>query len=323
MSQYDKGDQNPQDSVFFPDTISRLAVAEIERQRESADTALSAGLDNLDRKMTPMRGGELIPILGYTSNYKSGFMSALVENAVKQLKNDNEIIVVCSWEDSVEDRGIWDIAGMARLDTTALDQGRVGDAEWGRLMDAAIARADVPIYYIGHSDQDLRRRPRLTLTQVWRVLEHLYSYHGKQARLIALDYLQRIRPDSYAGSRRVDMMNIVDMAKDMAIAFNVPVLLGTQAGRDVKQLAAPKMPQLEHAQETSNIEQSAGKFFSVCMPTKNGLVDGERFEFAGKMLTARDSLLLVSLLKQKRGMAPLHYAFEIDFKTHRLIPTEA
>jgi replicative DNA helicase len=295
-------------------------VQEIDRLRNNTDTALMSGLNNLDKKLTPMRGGELIPILGYTSNYKSGFMAALTENAVSQLQAANEIIVVCSWEDSVEDRGIWDLAGMSRIDTTAMDRGEISDGEWKRLLDASIKRAETPIYYIGHSDQDLRRRPRLSLPQVWQVLEHLYSYHGKQARLIALDYLQRIRPENMRRDWRVAMMETVDTAKDMAIAFNVPTLLGTQASRSVKTLAPPRMPGMEHALETSNIEQSAGKFFSLAMPIKNGIADGESFQHAGRTCICRNNLVLVDLLKQKRGEAPLSMAFEIDFKTHKMSP---
>ncbi|MBV6343545.1 hypothetical protein HWQ67_18400 [Candidatus Magnetobacterium casensis] len=151
------------------------------------------------------------------------------------------------------------------------------------------------------------------------VLDHLYNYHGKQARLIVLDYLQRIRPSNERRDWRVAMMDTVDRAKDMAIAYNVPVLLGTQASRKTRELANPKMPMLEHAQETSNIEQSASKFFSVCIPHKT-MTEGDTFDYAGRMFKVSKNLLLVALLKQKRGPAPAYFAFEIDYTTHTLTP---
>ena len=310
----------PENSAFFPDTIARLTVQELKKLREEKSLGIMSGYSNIDKVLTPFRGGELVPVLGYTNNFKSGFMSMLCNNAIPQLKPDsNEIIIACSWEDSVEDRGIWDLAEMTHMDTTALDRGEFGDLEWKKLLDASLKRADKPIYYIGHSDQDMRRRPRLSLPQVWQVLEHLYSYHGKQCRMIALDYLQRIRPDKDRRDWRVAMMEIVDIAKDMAIAFNVPVLLGTQAGRKVRDLADPKMPQIEHAQETSNIEQSAGKFFSLCLPHKT-MNTGESFDFAGGTFVVSDNLLLIGLLKQKRGVAPRYFAFHIDWTTHVMTP---
>lgn len=316
---------NPADSAFFPDTISRLTVQELKKLRTEQEEGklFKSGLDNIDKVLTPFRKGELVPILGYMNNYKSAFMSYLCNYAATQINpDDNEIIVTCSWEDSVEDRGIWDLAEMTQLDTTALARGEFSDLEWKKLIDASLERADKPIYYIGHSDQDLRRRPRLSLPQVWQVLEHLYSYHGKQARMVALDYLQRIRPDKERNNWRVAMMEIVDTAKDMAIAFGAPVLLGTQAGRKSQDLAVPRLPQVEHAQETSNIEQSAGKFFSLCLPHKTMTI-GEPFDFAGGSFKVTENLLLIGLLKQKKGPAPKYFAFHVDWTTHELTPYKA
>jgi replicative DNA helicase len=312
-------DFKPEDHVFFPDTISRLTVQELKKLREDQGNEIMSKLENIDKVMTPFRGNELIPVLGFTNNYKSGLMNTLSKHAAQQLTESNEIVVVCSWEESVEDKGIWDIAEMSGMDTTALDRGEFTDTQWKKILDASIERADKPIYFIGHSDQDMRRRPRLNLEQVWHVLDHLYDYHGKKARMIVLDYLQRIRPISDRRDWRVAMMETVDKAKDMAIAFNVPVVLGTQASRKTRDLANPKMPLLEHAQETSNIEQSASKFFSLCLPIKT-MIEGEMVEYAGRSFKVTKNLLFVALLKQKRGPAPAYFAFDVDYSTHVLTP---
>ena len=137
--------------------------------------------------------------------------------------------------------------------------------------------------------------------------------------MIGLDYLQRMPAANQRRDFRISMMENVDISKDMSMAFNSTVLLGTQAGRIVRTLPNPKMPQLEHAQETSNIEQSASKFFSVCLPYKTMTV-GETFNYAGEMFTVSENLLLVGLLKQKRGLAPRYFAFNVDWTTHTLTP---
>jgi len=309
----------PQNSLFFPETIARLTIQELKKFRADSERVIMSGLPNIDKVMTPFRAGELIPVLGFTNNYKSAFMKTLATNAASQLEDPKEAVIICSWEDSVEDAGIWDLAEMTHLDTTALDRGEFTDSDWKKLMDASMKRADTPIYYIGHSDQDMRRRPRLSLAQVWQVLEHLYTKHGIQARMIVLDYLQRIRPSTGRRDWRVSMMETVDIAKDMAIAFNVPVILGTQAGRKSRDLANPKMPMLEHAQETSNIEQSASKYFSLCLPIKT-MFEGDVFDYAGRSFTVTKTLLLAALLKQKRGPAPVYFAFDVDYTTHTLTP---
>lgn len=316
---YNDKDFDPNNSLFFPETIARLTIQELKKFRAESERVIMSGLQNIDKVMTPFRAGELIPVLGFTNNYKSAFMKTLANNAAAQLQDPNEAIIICSWEDSVEDAGIWDLAEMTHLDTTALDRGEFSDGDWKTLMDASLERADKPIYYIGHSDQDLRRRPRLSLAQVWQVLEHLYTKHRIQPRMLVLDYLQRIRPSEGRRDWRVSMMETVDIAKDMAIAFNVPVLLGTQAGRKSRDLAQPKMPLLEHAQETSNIEQSASKYFSLCLPIKT-MSEGETFDYAGRSFMTKKDLLLVALLKQKRGPAPVYFAFNVDYTTHTLTP---
>lgn len=316
---YNDKDFKPENSLFFPETISRLTIQELKKFRAESERVIMSGLPNIDKVMTPFRAGELIPVLGFTNNYKSAFLKKLANNASEQLADSKEAIIVCSWEDSVEDEGIWDLAEMTRLDTTALDRGEFGEDDWKKLMDASLERADKPIYYIGHSDQDMRRRPRLSLAQVWQVLDHLDTKHQIKPRMLILDYLQRIRPSTARNDFRVSMMETVDIAKDMAIAFNVPVLLGTQAGRKSRDLAQPKMPLLEHAQETSNIEQSASKYFSLCLPIKT-MSEGETFDYAGLQFTVKKDLLLVALLKQKRGPAPVYFAFNVDYTTHTLTP---
>lgn len=317
MSDNGKEQFNPNNSFYHPDQISRLTIGALKKLKDGEDIRLVTGIPDIDKVMNPMRSGYLVPVLGYTNNYKSGFMSIICNNAVPQLQEENEIIVVANWEDSVEDKGIWDLAGMTQIDTTAMDRGELSDSEWKRLLDASIDRAELPIYYIGHSDQDMRRRPRLSLPQVWQILDHVYDYHGKKARLIALDYLQRIRPHTHRRDWRVSMMENVDMAKDMAIAFGCPVLLGTQAGRVVMSQAGVKLPQMHHAMETSNIEQSSNAFFSLCIPAKTEML-GDTVNFLSRNFVVKQELLFAGLLKQKRGPAPTYFAFHIDYSTHTL-----
>jgi len=116
------------------------------------------------------------------------------------------------------------------------------------------------------------------------------------------------------------MMEIVDLATDMAIAFGTPVMLGTQAGRQVLERRW-KLPQMHDAQETSNIEQSASAFLSLYMPAKTHAV-GSVIEIAGQQVTVTKDLLIVALLKQKDGPAPHYFLFRIDFATNKLHPVD-
>jgi replicative DNA helicase len=246
-------------------------------------------------------------------------MNAIARNAAAQCL-DNECVVIANWEDSVEDNGIWNLAGATQIPMTAIERGELTPAQLTKLEKAAIQQAKVPIFWAGHSDVDLRRRDRMTILDVWKLLESLVDEHKRKPVLVVLDYLQRIKPHT-KHDHRLNMMAIVDAAKDMSIAFNVPILLGTQAGRALMSEAAPRIPKMHHAQETSNIEQSASAFISCCFPIKT-IEEGEQFSVGGKTFTVTPNLLIVSILKQKRGPAPIMGAFNVDFSTHKLYPVE-
>ena len=100
---------------------------------------------------------------------------------------------------------------------------------------------------------------------------------------------------------------MVNRAKDCAISFGCPVLLGVQAKREVAD-RTDKMPQQNDAQESSNVEQTPDKVITLWYPHKT--------EDAGDVVTTKryvdkkivteewevsPNLLLVGLPKQKMG----------------------
>jgi len=250
-------------ATVFAEEVDRY----LRRLKDDRERNVRTGLADIDKAMNPMRPGQLIPVLGYTNNYKTGLMNIIARNVAQECQ-ENECVVVANWEDSVEDNGIWNLAGMTQISTTAIERGELSAADLLRMERSAVDVAKVPIFWVGHSDIDMRRRGRMTIMDVWAMMERLIDVHKRKPRLLVLDYLQRIKPHSGGGDHRIGMMQIVDVAKDMAIAFGVPVLLGTQAGRSLMSAAPPKLPQMHHAQETSNIEQSASAFLSTCFPAK-------------------------------------------------------
>jgi hypothetical protein len=78
---------------------------------------------------------------------------------------------------------------------------------------------------------------------------------------------------------------------------------------------------LEDGQETSNLEQSADKFLSVWMP-KN--------DYPGQMIAApnggeimvTDNLLILGIMKQKFGKAPLTMYLHVKPETNEIYPME-
>lgn len=152
----------------------------------------------------------------------------------------------------------------------------------------------------------------MTMSDVARALDFLVNDATDtrwNVKMIVLDYLQRIRPDPQDGdSKREQMMEAVNRAKDCAIAYGCPVVLGVQTGRQVMS-REDKTPTIDDGQETSNIEQSSDKMFGVWYPIKT---EPEGSKLGKANLTVDKHLLVVRLLKQKLGPAPETFALFID-----------
>jgi replicative DNA helicase len=305
--------------IYTPQDAGNLALQMIDTLRKDAGGGVRSGIPDLDKILLPLRASELITVLGYTSHYKSGFMNWLSKQAIKTIdpEDTDSVVIRVTWEQSVEEDTISWLAGDANLSVSNLARGLVDESEWTKLNASGTRRAAVPMWIVGHSQQDnkerRRARPRMTMTDVGLATEMIASgdlTNGvrKTVRMVVLDYLQRIRPDPQDGdTKREQMMEAVNRAKDCAIAYGCPVVLGVQVGRQVTD-RIDKTPRIDDGQETSNIEQSSDKVFSLWYPMKT--------EPLGAMLPGgvevTKNLLILKLLKQKLGEAPATFALWVD-----------
>lgn len=305
--------------IFSPQEVAQRTVAVIQDRVTTAGMGVRTGLDELDAKLNPQRPGELRLVVGYTSNYKSGLMSYIARHNARRWAADGSgrVVITVTWEQSVEEQGAVDIGQLTGLSVMSMMRGELAQAELTRLVQGAIARGALPWWVFGHSVQDRERRPRLSLTDVANLLAYLVDEQQQAPGLIVLDYLQRIKPEG-GDTLREKYMQIVDRCKDMSLSFGVPVTLGTQAGRQVKERKF-KMPMLEDIQETSNGEQSADSVLSVWMP-KQDMGLGDLFEYGGQTYAVTKGLLMVGVLKQKFGEAPLYMGFNVDHQHGTIEP---
>ena len=293
-----------ENSVYAPQVVSKHALEVIEERATTPAAGLRTGIADVDAILNPHRAGELRIILGYTSNYKSGLMSYISRYNAKRFaddETDNRVAITVTWEQSIDEQGVQDVSQLSAIDITHLMRGELSDTDWKGLRKAAVARGNIPWWLVGHSIKDKRRRPRLSMTDLAAALEYMVDIQGVEIGLISLDYLQRIKREGGADTR-IQFMDIVDRAKDMALAYNCPVMLGTQAGRQTKSRQW-KLPQTDDGQETSNLEQSADSLISLWMP-KNDYAPGHIIEYGDKVFTVNDNLLILGVMKQKFGPAP-------------------
>lgn len=312
-------DVNNKAIVFSPQQSADLTVKMVDTLRKDNGGGIKSGIPDMDRDLVPFRPGELITVLGYTSNYKSGFMNWLTKQAIKAIGHEsNEVVVKVTWEQSIEEDTLSWLASTSELSITKLARGLLDEPEWVKLEMESVRRAATPFWLVGHStmeSKDTRRaRPRMTMTDVARAFDYIANRSSDtqmSIKMIVLDYLQRIRPDRNDGNdRREQMMEAVNRAKDAAIAFGCPVVLGVQTNRKLME-REDKMPSVEDGAETGNIEQSSDKMFGVWYPIKS-VPEGKIITLPGGSYTVDKNLLVVKLLKQKLGAAPLTFPIHVD-----------
>lgn len=299
--------------IFAPQEAAKLAYDALERLKETRGTGVKTGIVSLDNVLLPMQPAELIVVLGYTSWYKSGMMNWLLRAALKQ-SVENEICIKATWEDSVEEETLKWLSAEAGISISDIVRGAVTDYD---ALDAAyIRRIKTPLWIVGHSNQRSelakKSRPRMTMTDVTKAIDFIQyeaTDNKYKAKLIVLDYLQRIRPDASDGNtKREQMMEAVNKAKDLAIQMGCPVILGVQASRNVLERDY-KLPRLDDGSETSNIEQSSDKVLSLWYPIKT---EEPGVLIAQDRVTVNENLLILGVLKQKMGIAPVTIPLYVD-----------
>lgn len=329
-------DKNHPTVYSGPDLKENLTNLVVEQYTEKGQ-GIPFYLKDIDKDFTPVKRSNLVGILGYTSNYKTGLIRWIARNTVKRIleeKSERKIVVGVTWEQTIEEEGLTDVISMLAsgsikdrnpivLTMSQILQGKITETHLSLIKEAIEMRSLVPHIYVGHSYYS-ERRPRMTMQDVYGAFDYIREVMGYTPVMITLDYLQRIEREN--SDIRVGYMGIVDDCKDLALYSGCPVFLGCQAKRDVKFRKNP-IPGVSDGQETSNFEQSADTIISTWLP-KNDLRLGTNFVWVKKQghddlkVVVDDQMLIVKILKQKIGPAPRSYILRIDYPTGELFETE-
>jgi replicative DNA helicase len=320
----------PDQLIFTPQQSADLTLQSLKEERENGRASfLRTGIPQLDDHYVMHRRSTVNGIIAPTSHGKTSLMGIEARNFVelpdlpfyanlpsrKQLAL-NEIIIFATWEDSVETLGASFLANATRIPVHTLYNGSLNEDDWEKIALAAIKRAETPLWLIGHSDQDEaeRGRPRLTMTDIWRVVEFITA-QGYVIRAIFLDYLQRINRQDMRGDLREQYMGIMDKVRDLSLAFRTDCIVGSQVGREVVDRKGDKIPQINDAQETSNFEQTCDGMVSLLIPFKAGVPETTQITIKTgndpAMFCSKD-LMFIRTLKQKKGPAPETRAVSFD-----------
>jgi len=299
--------------IFSPEKRVNSALSMLEDRANSKISPILTGMpSHIVEKLVPWMPGDLIGILGYTSNGKTSLMNYITDQHAKYIHSKgpdyNHIVLRFSWENSIEE-------------LTAVDLGRVTGVSVGKLFSGNLKREDydkvtingaelvkaMPVWLVGNSLQEIKRRKIMTMDEVFDVVDIMQS-SGFIIDFILLDYLQRIKRRKLTDLRE-SFMDIVDDAK--TLSFQVPTILASQAKRDVL-LRPDQQPELPDSQETSNYEQACTHMYSVWKIIQK-YAEGKTFHFRDLYYTVYDKLYSLKALKQTMGSAPLRWLLEVGY----------
>jgi len=291
----------PQDDfrllVHTPAELATEYVAWVERIK--ADPGIAFGVDTIDRRVIPMRPGDLVSLIARPGHGKSSLLAYFAREHAKRIvergAHETEAVVYVTWEASAEELEAFFQAG---------DDYSTSDVAWGRVdIDAvkrkAVKRAGVPIWVIGHGiGRAGQKAPQMTPSAVLSAIETMHADFGVKPALMLFDYMQLIPVPGYQD--RVQRVTEVPIKiKELALRIGCPAVVGVQAGREVDK-RNEKIPTMQDAQWASSIEQTSDKVFGLWRPCltepPNSHIEIEGVE---GMFPVNERLMVIRLLKQR------------------------
>lgn len=294
--------------IFDPPTISTKASESIQNAKNK-EASYKLGIFGMEEYVMA-RHGKLNGLLADTSQGKTTVLNILANNFAGQLDVDNdEIGIVVTWEDTIEDYGIADLSRISKIPLASLYHGDVKQGEYKRLLSASAERAGTPLWLIGLSAEYAGIQSMLTMTDIFEAVDYIADKQKKRVRFVMLDYLQQINRDDITGERdtRMRFAGVVSKTKQLAMNYNACVFLASQVTRAKVESKKFRLPEMHWAMETANFEHVCDGILSQWMPWKSldvwdmGECIQEKQGVSGKAIFVRPETMLMKIVKQKKG----------------------
>jgi len=311
------------DITYTPNAAVKSAlqiITELHEQAKqpNADLGVFSGLPDVDKVMFPGRPGHVIAVLGRTNHGKSQFMqwwarsqaAFICEQERQERARDNQCVVFVTWEQSIEDMICFDLAQSAKISSRDVMLGKISDEQLQRLhLVDGMKRAVTPIYLIGHSVQEGKARPALTLSAIREGLRLLKKNYDVRPRVLFLDYLQEITPEQGCTKEEQTRYN-ASALKDVAFEMRCVVVIGTQAKRASNDMWLPRM---DDSEWTSSLEHTCDVIFGIWHPYRADEIElGDVITRGDVSLKVTNNLFILGLIKQRWGEAGRWWPLYVD-----------
>jgi replicative DNA helicase len=227
-------------------------------RRDGHLSGMATGLTDLDKLMGGLQPSDLIIVAGRPGMGKSALATNIGFSVAKawagELQPDGSmktvnggIVGLFSLEMSSEQLATRIIAEQSGVPSSNIRRGRIDEAEFGRIVDAAREMNKIPLY--------IDQTGGLSIAQLAARSRRLKRQRGLD--LLIVDYIQLLSGSSKKSDNRVqEVTEITNALKALAKELNVPIMALSQLSRQVEN-RDDKRPQLSDLRESGSIEQDA------------------------------------------------------------------
>lgn len=296
--------------------IDRIASGEI------AKGSVPIGIKKIDDLLVPIAPTDLGVVLAQPGNGKSAFMLSMTFNAgalYNASKDEYSPPIYITRETAIEELSLRMLANYAGISIKEIKDSSPY-IDWTKVHDDLDSMIDeFPVIFVGHSMYSDDDRRILSPSMAIDAVKSIHDNTGKPSVLVSVDYLQRFNHETIR-DRREAMTRIVDDFKDMALQEHVPVLLGSQAKREVSERTFP-IPLQTDGVETSNIEHTSDWMVSLMRPAKHWQVGSVIPKSSNNTIVTHD-LFFINILKQRSGETNVGEYCSFDMRIFQLSDLE-
>lgn len=291
---------NAESLIYDPIQVAALGEEYLGWKQNNKEFGVPFFSTKMRDRIYPLFPGEVFSIIARPGHAKTSVMMFWARQRAKWLtQNEYEkrAVIYATWEQSVEELHSFYLAAEQKISITKMAKGDLTEADWSNIKTGTAKRVNEPLWFIGHSMVRKSGRKPITVETLAQSIE-LVQARGFEVDNVYVDYLQRIAPADTRQEPVQAYTQIMTDLKNLALGFAVPMTVGVQARREVDELKV-QIPEANHAQWTSNIEQTSDRMISLVRPRRYRK-EGEMF---GSHKVEGQNQLLVSTLKQKLGVA--------------------
>ena len=233
---------------FASVTKASLKLVEKAFKKKGEYSGIISGFRDLDNMLGGLQNSDLIILAGRPSMGKTALATNIAFNAAKffSQEQDKGSVVMFSLEMSAEQIGLRILAEQSKIPSDKLRKGELNEKDSLKLQNTYQEINNLNFFF----DDS----PNLTVSELRSKLRRYKN--NNNIKLVLIDYLQLIKPESNRDNRVNELSEITRNLKQLAKEFDLPVISLSQLSRQVEN-REDKRPLLSDLRESGSIEQDA------------------------------------------------------------------